>query len=84
MAQSDNDHRNLISTILIVLVGQVGCVTLIIILLSVLAGLWLDNTFHTKPVLTIVLLFFGVPISVIVMLFVARKTLAKLKAQNEK
>ena len=57
---------------------------MIIILASVFAGLWLDNMFGTKPVLTLVLLFAGIPISVLVMLFVARRTLARLKAEAEK
>ena len=57
---------------------------MIIILASVFAGLWLDNMFGTKPVLTLVLLFAGIPLSVLVMLFVARRTLARLKAEAEK
>ncbi len=83
MAQSDKDHRNVINTLLIVLVGQMGCLTLVVILITVLAGLWLDNTFHTKPIFTLVLLLAGIPLSVILMVFVGRKTLAKLKEQNE-
>ena len=57
--------------------------TLIIILASVFLGMWLDNMFGTKPVITLVLLFAGIPISVLVMLFVARRTLARLKEQAE-
>jgi F0F1-type ATP synthase assembly protein I len=83
MAQSDNDDRNAFNTLLIVLVGQMGCLTLVIILLTVLAGLWLDNTFHTKPVFTLVLLLAGIPLSVILMVFVGRKTLTKLKSKND-
>lgn len=83
MAQSDNDDRNAFNTLLIVLVGQMGCLTLVIILLTVLAGLWLDNTFHTKPVFTLVLLLTGIPLSVILMVFVGRKTLTKLKSKND-
>jgi len=86
MAQSDQRGRKILSTLLIVLIGQVGCLTLVIILASVFGGLWLDNTFGTKPVFTLALLFAGIPMSVLVMLFVARKTLARLKeqAENEK
>ncbi|MBI3739344.1 MAG: AtpZ/AtpI family protein [Chloroflexi bacterium] len=83
MTQSDRGRKNVINTLLIVLIGQVGCLTLVVILLSVWGGLWLDNTFHTKPVFTLVLLLAGIPVSVIVMLLVARRTLAKLKMQNE-
>jgi F0F1-type ATP synthase assembly protein I len=66
------------------MVGQVGCITLIIILASVFGGLWLDKTFDTKPVFTLALLFAGIPVSVLVMLVVARRTLARLKDQAEK
>ena len=70
---------------LVVMIGQVGCLTLVIILASVFGGLWLDNTFGTKPIFTLVLLFAGIPVSVLVMLTVARRTLARLKdkAENE-
>ena len=83
MAQSEQKGRSILSTLLIVMVGQVGCLTLIIILASVFGGLWLDNTFGTKPVFTLALLFAGIPISVLVMLVVARKTLARLKDETE-
>jgi F0F1-type ATP synthase assembly protein I len=83
MAQSEQKGRKILSTLLIVMVGQVGCLTLVIILASVFGGLWLDNTFGTKPVFTLALLFAGIPISVLVMLVVARRTLARLKEQAE-
>ena len=68
---------------MIVLIGQVGCLTLVIILASVFGGLWLDKTFGTKPVFTLALLLAGIPVSVFVMLSVARKTLARLKDKEE-
>jgi len=85
MAQSEQNGRNILNTLLIVLIGQVGCLTLVVILASVFGGLWLDKTFGTKPIFTLVLLLAGIPVSVFVMLTVARKTLARLKdkAENE-
>jgi len=85
MAQSEQKGRSILNTLLIVMIGQVGCLTLVIILASVFGGLWFDNTFGTKPVFTLVLLLAGIPVSVFVMLTVARKTLARLKdkAENE-
>ena len=83
MAQSDNNRQNLVSTLLIVVIGQVGCLTLAVILASVFGGLWLDNTFGTKPFFTLVLLFAGIPLSVFLMLYVSRKTLARLKEKYE-
>jgi hypothetical protein len=43
----------------------------------VFGGLWLDNTFGTGRVFTLVLLFAGIPLSVFLMMFTARKTLAR-------
>ncbi len=83
MAQSDESRRNLVSTLLIVVIGQVGCLTLAVILASVFGGLWLDNIFGTKPVFTLVLLFAGIPLSVFLMLYVSRKSLARLKEKYE-
>jgi hypothetical protein len=83
MAQSEQKGRSILNTLLIVMVGQVGCLTLVIILASVFGGLWLDKTFDTKPVFTLALLFAGIPVSVLVMLVVARRTLARLKDQAE-
>lgn len=82
MAQSDGDRGNRFNTLLIVLIGQMGCLTLVVIALSVLAGLWLDSTFHTKPIFTLVLLLAGVPVSVILMVFVGRKTLERFKLKG--
>ncbi len=83
MAQSEQKGRSILTTLLIVMVGQVGCLTLVIILASVFGGLWLDEMFNTKPVFTLALLFAGIPVSVLVMLAVARRTLARLKDQAE-
>jgi F0F1-type ATP synthase assembly protein I len=83
MAQSGQKGRGILNTLLIVMIGQVGCLTLVIILASVFGGLWLDKTFDTKPVFTLALLFAGIPVSVLVMLVVARKTLARLKEQEK-
>jgi len=83
MAQSGNNPQNVVSKILIFMIGQVGCLALVIILLSVLGGLWLDNTFGTKPWFTLGLLVAGIPLSVISMVYVGRKAVAKITSQAE-
>ena len=84
MSQPEQDRRNsMMSTLLIVVIGQVGCLTLAVILASVFGGLWLDKTFGTKPVFTLALLFAGIPLSVFLMLYVSRKSLARLKEKYE-
>ena len=84
MTQSEQKGRSILTNILIVLIGQMGCLTLVIILVSVFGGLWLDKVFDTKPVITLALLFAGIPVSVLLMLNVGRKTLARMQEDLEK
>ncbi len=58
-----------------------GCLTLVIVLAAVLLGLWLDNFFGMKPVLTIILLVVSVPVSILAMLFVTRLVTSKIKTE---
>ena len=83
MTQLGQKGRSILTNLLIVLIGQVGCLTLVIILASVFGGLWLDRVFDTKPIFTLVLLFAGIPVSVFVMLNVGRRTLARMKDKLE-
>ena len=83
MEQSDNNPRNILNTLLVVLIGQVGCLTIVIVLASVFGGLWLDQTFGTKPLFTLILLIAGIPISVLLMIFISRRTLARMKLKSE-
>jgi hypothetical protein len=64
--------------------GQVGCITLFIILAAVLGGLWLDAHFQTKPVFTIVLLVASIPVSLGAMLYIVRLFTSKIKAGAQK
>ncbi len=84
MAQSDDNRPGIGSGFLIALITQVGCLTLIIILVSLLGGLWLDNALGTKPVFTLIFLLAGTPLSVIAMLFVSRRAIARIKSQQNK
>ena len=85
MTQSEQQQRrnSMVQTLLVVVIGQVGCLTLAVILASVFGGLWLDDQFGTKPVFTLVLLFAGIPVSVLLMLSISRKALARLKEKYE-
>lgn len=78
---SGNRKQQVINVTLAIVAGQVGCATLLIVVGAILGGLWLDSQFGTKPTLTIVLLVVSIPVSVIVMLFLARAAIGKIKAQ---
>ena len=79
----DASKRSVLNMAIIGLVGQVGCLTLVILLLSAFLGLWLDTQFGTRPWITIGMLFLSIPISLIVMFFVARAATDKLKREFE-
>jgi hypothetical protein len=74
-----NRKRYVLNLALVGILGQVGCVTLVIILLALFGGLWLDSRFGSKPAATLILLVVSIPVSVLVMLFIVRKGLDKIK-----
>lgn len=59
--------------------GQVGCLTVVLVLVALFGGLWLDNTFATDtPVFTIGLMMASVPVTLVLMLWIVRRTTARL------
>ena len=46
------------------LAGQIGCVVPVIILGSVLLGLWLDKTFETGKIITLIMVLGSLPVSI--------------------
>jgi len=88
MSQSTNGapsgRQKLLNLTLASIAAQVGCLTLIIILGAVFLGLWLDSRLGTRPWWTIGLVLGSIPISLVVMLFVVRLTVSKIKTENSK
>ena len=62
MNQKGTGHTLFTSAMLRVALG-VGCLTLIIIFASLFLGLWLDRTFDTLPLFTILFLIGSMPLS---------------------
>lgn len=46
------------------LAGQIGCVIPVIIIVSVLGGVWLDRVFNTGHVITLLLVLASLPLSI--------------------
>jgi len=72
-------HKSQNNLMIAVLVGQVGILVLVIVLAAGLGGLALDAHFGTKPWITIGLLAVSIPVTIFLMLWMARKTVAKIK-----
>jgi len=56
---------------LVATVGQVGCIASIFVPAGLLLGIWLDNLLGTKPAFTLILVLGSVPLSLIIMVYVA-------------
>ena len=59
--------------------GQVGCLTLAVIIITLFGGLWLDARLDTKPLFTILLLLGSIPVTIILMFWVVRKATSRIK-----
>ncbi len=79
---SDKQKLNRRNLWVAALAAQVGFLTLIIILAAVLGGLALDARLGTRPWFTIGLLLASIPVSLVLMVVIARKTVARIKANH--
>jgi F0F1-type ATP synthase assembly protein I len=64
--------------------GQVGCLTVVIVVVAAFGGLWLDSQFGTRPLFTIGLLLAAVPVTLIAMFWLVRQTTSRIKFENGK
>ena len=62
--------------------GQAGCITVFIIAIALLAGLWLDNQLGTRPLFLIGLLLASVPVTLITMFWVVRQATSRIKNES--
>jgi MFS-type transporter involved in bile tolerance (Atg22 family) len=77
----NNRKQYVFNLTLAALTGQVGCLTLIIVLGAVFGGLYLDQRFGSRPMFTLILVIGSIPISLAVMFFVARAAVRRIKTQ---
>jgi hypothetical protein len=68
MSQSGNNEHQPLQSVsasmpVIALGGQIGCVTLVLVLVAAFGGIWLDRLLGTKPLLTILLVLGAAPLS---------------------
>lgn len=64
--------------------GQVGFLTLFIIVAALLGGLWLDKMFDSKPMFTVVLMIASVPVSLVLMYKVVMWATSRIKPDDKK
>ncbi len=61
-------------------VGQVGCITPVILIGALFAGLWLDRQFDTKPLFTILFIVGSAPVSVVILYKIVKSATERLKS----
>lgn len=69
---------------LAVVAGQVGCMTLFVILLALFGGLWLDSRLDTRPLFTVILMIASIPVTLIGMFWVVRKATSQIQTTSSK
>jgi F0F1-type ATP synthase assembly protein I len=67
---------------LVALAGQVGCLTLLIVMAALFGGLWLDSHFDTRPTFTILLIVGSVPFTLVAMFWVVRKATSRISTPS--
>ena len=87
MSQVEEKSKNLsddrFNAILMTVVGQVGCLTPVIILVALFGGLWLDQQFETKPLFTILFIVGSAPVAIFVLYKIVKTATTKLKMDDE-
>jgi ABC-type transport system involved in cytochrome c biogenesis permease subunit len=63
--------------------AQVGCLTLVIVLAALFGGLWLDNRFDTKPIITVALMVLSVPVTLVAMFWIVRSATSRIQSNTE-
>lgn len=79
MNQKPDSTVRSINLALAAFAGQAGCLSLIIVIVALFAGLWLDNQFGVRGPFTVVLLLLSVPLSLFVMVRIALGSVKNLK-----
>lgn len=79
---AQNRGQRVLLLTLVAVSGQVGCITLIIIIAALSLGLWLDGLFESQPVFTIILMIVSIPVTLVTMIWVVRRTTAYMVSKR--
>lgn len=59
--------------------GQAGCASLVLIIIALLIGIWLDSQFGLRGPFTVGLLLLSIPLSLFVMVRIALGTIKEIQ-----
>lgn len=85
VVNSGNDRQQVVRNLALAgMVSQIGCVTVVIVIGALLAGLWVDKMMDARPLFTILFLLGSIPLSVVILVRIAFSTAAQLGAPPTK
>ncbi len=59
--------------------GEVGCITLVIVIAAVFGGIWLDRVLGTRPLFTVGLVLLSAPLALVLTVWIARRATRNLQ-----
>ena len=76
----NRDQQQINQTALLAgIVGQIGCVTVVLVAIALGAGVFLDNLLGTKPIFTILLLVGSVPVTLYIIVRISLTAAARVQ-----
>lgn len=64
--------------------GQVACLNIVVIFVSLFLGIWLDKILGTKPAITLILVLGSIPFSLVLTYFVAKREATNLSQLSKR
>jgi F0F1-type ATP synthase assembly protein I len=58
--------------------GEIGCLTLFIVVVGLFTGLWLDKLLDSKPVFTLIFILGSAPLALIITFWLAMRTVKQI------
>lgn len=65
-------------------IGQVGCLTLVIVMLALGAGLWLDSRLNTGPLFALLLVLGSIPVTLYLMVRIVLAAAPRLQVPAQR
>jgi F0F1-type ATP synthase assembly protein I len=85
MGKVNNKGQDEFRTAVTLTVVWVAGLTLIVIFSALLAGIWLDKNFNSKPILTVTFILISIPVTLLMTFRVVKRVTARIQPdkQNE-
>lgn len=82
--QPNSERQKLLNLTIVSVLSQVGLLTVGIIVIALVAGIFIDSRLGTKPWFTLGFIVASVPVSLLAMVLVARSLVNKIRPEAPK